>query len=205
MPISRQGLAIFRPQKNHIIPNNSPEGRNCVCVCIYIYTYTHTHTHTLVRTYVRVCVCMHSNDREHGFPTRLFSWCRVQRTRSVGTRCLVTANDSRDNSISYNSFTWSPSGRGAKRCWQQDRPGFLPSKLRREAAVKVPCAHGLNWGKAVKVTGLLTFQWQTCIITLNINLCWSLSTFSAASFKFLFFPQLLMKICTRDCGKSIIS
>jgi len=90
---------------------------------------------------------VHSDGREHGFPTHLFSWCRVQRTRSVGTRCLVTANDSRDNSISYNSFTWSPSGRGAKRCWQQDRPGFLPSTLRREVEVEVPCAHGLNWGK----------------------------------------------------------
>jgi len=49
-----------------------------------------------------LCVCVCSDDREHGFPTRLFSWCPVQRTRSVGTRCLVTANDSRDNSISYN-------------------------------------------------------------------------------------------------------
>ena len=58
-----------------------------VCVCVFL------------------CVWVYSDDREYGFPTRLFSWCRVQRTRSVGTRCLVTANDSRDNSISYNSFT----------------------------------------------------------------------------------------------------
>jgi hypothetical protein len=40
-----------------------------------------------VRKYVRgvcvcVCVCVYSGDREHGFPNRLFSWCRVQRTHA---------------------------------------------------------------------------------------------------------------------------
>ena len=60
MLISRQGMAIFLPQNNHIIPKDSPEGRNCVCVCVYTHLGGQSRrcSNLFERPCIYICVCV---------------------------------------------------------------------------------------------------------------------------------------------------